>query len=70
MVKEIAPRFARFAKLVSWDFAVDKNENPLLIEANLYGGELDFHQKCNGPIFGDENTTRAMIELFYKNNSK
>jgi len=70
LVKEIAPRFARFAKLVSWDFAVDKNENPLLIEANLYGGELDFHQMCNGPIFGDENTTRAMIELFYKNNSK
>ncbi len=64
--KEIAPRFIRFAKLVSWDFAIDKNANPVLIEANLCGGELDFHQMCNGPIFGDEATTKAMVERFYK----
>lgn len=64
--KTIAPRFARFSRLVSWDFAIDKNAQPILIEANLYGGELDFHQMCNGPIFGDEATTKEMIERFYK----
>ena len=36
----------------------------LLFEANLYGGELDFHQMCNGPIFGDEETTKQMIKRF------
>lgn len=64
--KDIAPRFTRFAKLVSWDFAVDKSGCPILIEANLYGGELDFHQMCNGPIFGDEEMTKAMINRFYR----
>lgn len=64
--KTIAPRFARFSRLVSWDFSIDKDAHPLLIEANLYGGELDFHQMCNGPIFGDETTTKEMIRRFYK----
>ncbi len=64
--KTVAPRFARFSRLVSWDFAIDKSSSPLLIEANLCGGELDFHQMCNGPIFGDEATTKEMINRFYK----
>lgn len=63
--KRVAPRFVRFSRLISWDFAVDKNGKPLLIEANLYGGELDFHQMCNGPIFGDEKTTKKMITRFF-----
>ena len=50
--KSTALRFARFSRLISWDFAINKNAEPILIEANLYGGELDFHQMCNGPIFG------------------
>lgn len=64
--KHLAPRLSRFSKLISWDFAVDTKGQPLLIEANLCGGELDFHQMCNGPIFGDEETTKAMLEKFYK----
>lgn len=69
--KRIAPRFVRFSRLISWDFAVDKNGKPLLIEANLYGGELDFHQMCNGPIFGDEKMTKEMIARFFiKNKSQ
>lgn len=68
--KNIAPRFVRFAKLVSWDFSVDKNGCPLLIEANLYGGELDFHQMCNGPIFGDETMTKEMIDRFFTKRKK
>ena len=64
MCKRMAPRVARFSKLISWDFAIDAEGQPLLIEANLYGGELDFHQMCNGPIFGDEETTKQMITRF------
>lgn len=64
--KKIAPRLARYSRLTSWDFAIDKEGKPILIEANLHFGELDFHQMCNGPIFGDEDTTIAMINKFYK----
>ena len=64
LCKKLAPRVARFSKLISWDFAIDAEAQPLLIEANLYGGELDFHQMCNGPIFGDEETTKQMIKRF------
>ena len=41
------------------DFAVDDNEEVVLIEANLCDGELDFHQLNNGPLFGDDQ-----IEIF------
>lgn len=52
-------------RLVSWDFAVDEFENPVLIEANLHYGELDFHQLNNGPIFGDD-TNKILEEVFGK----
>ena len=52
-------------RLVSWDFAVDEYENPILIEANLHYGELDFHQLNNGPIFG-EDTEKILSEVFNK----
>jgi len=58
--KRTAPRFSRFSRLISWDFAINENSEPVLIEANLYGGELDFHQMCNGPILGES------MELFNK----
>lgn len=63
---KIAPRFSRFSKLISWDFSIDTNSNPILIEANLYGGELDFHQMCNGPIFGDYKESKKMIDKFVR----
>lgn len=55
------PRF----RLVSWDFAIDPNGEPVLIEANLHYGELDFHQLNNGPIFG-EDTEKILNEVFNK----
>lgn len=42
-----------YCKMISWDFAINTNGDPVLIEANLSRGELDFHQLCNGPLFGD-----------------
>ena len=52
-------------RLVSWDIAFDKKDQPLLLEANLHYGELDFHQLNNGPIFGDD-TIKILEEVFSK----
>lgn len=52
-------------RLLSWDIALDENDQPILIEANLCDGELDFHQLNNGPIFGEE-TEEILAEVFKK----
>lgn len=52
-------------RLVSWDFAVDENMSPILIEANLHYGELDFHQLNNGPIFGSD-TQKILEEVYHR----
>lgn len=51
LVKRLAPRFSGYSKLTSWDIAIDKSGNPVIIEVNLAFGEIDFHQIANGPIF-------------------
>jgi len=38
--------------MVSWDIAVTAEHVPVLIEFNLRGQEINFHQLCNGPLFG------------------
>lgn len=50
-------------KLISWDFAVDQNNELVLIEGNLSSGELDFHQLNNGPLFG-EDQVKILDEVF------
>ena len=47
-------KLSGISKMISWDFAVDESGEPVLIEMNINYGELDFHQLCNGPIFGDQ----------------
>lgn len=64
LVVKLHPRFPHF-RLISWDIAVDANDEPILIEANLCDGELDFHQLNNGPIFGDD-TEAILAEVFHK----
>ncbi|MBO4562937.1 MAG: hypothetical protein J5772_04915 [Clostridia bacterium] len=49
-------------RLISWDIAIDENGEPLLIEPNLYVGELDFHQLNNGPLFGTDQE-RILTEI-------
>ncbi len=61
-IKEIAPNLPHF-RLVSWDIALDENDEPVLIEANLCYGGLDFHQLNNGPLFG-EDTEKILNEVF------
>lgn len=62
MVEKAATEFP-FFRLVSWDIALDENDDPTLIEANFCSGELDFHQLNNGPLFG-EDTTNILKEVF------
>lgn len=65
LVKKLAPRISSITKLCSWDIAIDCTGNPILIEANFSFGEVDFHQMCNGPIFGDL-TENILTEVFKK----
>lgn len=53
LVTMLAKRFSSLSRLISWDLAIDEAGHPILIEFNLTWGQLDFHQYCNGPIFGD-----------------
>ncbi len=63
-VKRLHPLIPDF-RLVSWDVAVDENAEPILVEANLCMGQLDFHQLNNGPIF-KEDTVKILDEVFNK----
>lgn len=64
LVKREAVKYPSF-RLISWDIALDEDDKPILIEANLKYGELEFHQLNNGPIFGDE-TEDILSEIFTK----
>ena len=50
-------------RLVSWDFAVDEDGEPMMIESNLWRGGSMVHQYCNGPLFG-EMTEEVLEEVF------
>ena len=41
---------APFFKLISWDLAIDKDENVVLIEYNVMGQGINSHQLNNGPV--------------------
>lgn len=64
MVKECHQRIGNF-RLVSWDIAIDSKGVPILIEANMRKGSINFHQFNNGPLFGDL-TSRVLDEVFRK----
>lgn len=52
-------------RMVSWDVAIEDDGTPILIEANLADGQLDFHQLCNGPLF-KEDTKKILDEVYNK----
>lgn len=62
---QVAHRKVPHFRLVSWDFAINEEGHPVMIEANLCLGELDFHQLNNGPLFG-EDTKKILDEVFGK----
>jgi len=65
LAESLHNRLVNFSKLISWDFAIDAEGDPILIEKNLSEGGLSFHQQCNGPIFGDM-TQEIINEVFDK----
>ena len=62
LVLNQALNFPHF-RIISWDVAIDKDNEPVIIEANLRFGEIDFHQLNNGPLFGDD-TEEILKEVF------
>lgn len=63
LATSLARRFCSVSRLIAWDLAIDDTGCPILIEVNFSGGQLDFNQLCNGPIFGDL-TEDVLKEVF------
>lgn len=66
LCKRLALRLVQFSKLISWDIAINREGTPILVETNMSWGELDFHQMCNGPIFGE--LTPDVLNYLFENN--
>jgi len=64
LVKRAHPLIGHF-RLVSWDIAIDRDGDAMLIEANMRKGGINLHQFDNGPLFGDL-TERVLNEVFKK----
>lgn len=64
LVKQAHPLIPHF-RLVSWDIAINKEGEPILIEANMRKGGINLNQFNNGPLFGDL-TERILDEVFGK----
>lgn len=58
-IKKAHKLLSRF-EIISWDFAVEKNGEPILIEYNLNYPDVMIYQMNNGPLFGD--LTQAILE--------
>jgi hypothetical protein len=65
-VFKLAPNYPYF-RLISWDIALNQDNEPILIEANLCSGGLVSQQLSNGPIFGDD-TEKILNEVFMNRN--
>ncbi|MGK0724367.1 sugar-transfer associated ATP-grasp domain-containing protein [Aerococcus urinaeequi] len=52
--------------LVSWDIAIDNIGEPNLIEINLKAQDINFHQRNNGPLFGE--ITNEVLTKVYQDN--
>lgn len=63
-VKKAALRVPQFG-VASWDFVVDEEGEPVLIEYNVGRGGIDIHQYNNGPLYGDK--TDQIIDYVFNN---
>lgn len=61
-VKAFHPQFPDY-RLISWDFAIDEDDQPLLIEFNIYCGSVLWNQIHDGPAFG-KDTKEILDEVF------
>jgi len=68
LVKKSAQRFAHF-RLIGWDIAIDENNEPVIIEANLTMSGMDVIETICGPVFG-EYTDKVLDEVFLQKHKK
>lgn len=66
LAKQLAPRLQNITKMISWDFCVEEDGEPVLVEANLYYSGCTVLQTSNGPIFGD--MTEDVLRYVFKHN--
>ena len=52
-------------RLISWDFALDVNNEPVFIEMNIKYGGINAHQLGSGPLYGDK-TDSTLNEVYGK----
>ena len=57
-------KFSHF-KIIGWDFAIDNEDNPMLIEFNVSAPGIKIPQLTNGPLFG-ELTNEVLDHVFGK----
>lgn len=50
--------------LISWDFTVGEDGEPIFIEMNLNYGGIMYHQLSKGPLFGDQ--TEEILDKVFK----
>jgi len=50
-------------RIISWDIAIDPEEQPVFIEMNLKYGAMEYHQLFKGPLFG-EYTEKVLDEVY------
>ena len=67
IIQQIAGRMFTSTRLISWDFAIGPDGEPILIEVNLTYGGLSTHLLSNGPLFGDM-TPEILERVFGKRN--
>lgn len=63
LVTRLATRFCTISRMISWDVAIDENENPVLMEFNVSFSGTASVQMTNGPLFGDL-TEDVLKEVF------
>lgn len=66
-IKEWSFSIPDYFKLCSWDIGIDEFNEPVFIECNLFGQEINFHQVNNGPLFGDKTNYYLMKVIEDKN---
>ena len=68
IIQDVASRMATATRLISWDFAIGVDGEPILIELNLTYGGLSTHLLSNGPLFGD--MTPDILDRVYNKRPK
>lgn len=62
LTKRLHARIARF-RFIGWDFTLDRDGDPVLIELNLSPGQLSGQLSTCSPMFGD--MTERLLEDFF-----